>query len=36
VEDWLFINMTGDTHPVHTHMVTHQVVGRTPFNVDAY
>jgi len=36
VEDWLFINMTGDTHPMHTHLVTHQVVGRTPFNVDAY
>jgi spore coat protein A len=36
VEDWLFINMTGDTHPMHTHLVTHQVVGRTPFDVDAY
>jgi spore coat protein A, manganese oxidase len=36
VEDWLFINMTGDTHPMHTHLVTHQVIGRTPFNVDAY
>jgi spore coat protein A len=35
-EDWLFINMTGDTHPMHTHLVTHQVVGRTPFNVEAY
>jgi len=23
VEDWLFINMTGDTHPMHTHLVTH-------------
>lgn len=28
--------MTGDTHPMHTHLVTHQVVGRTPFNVAAY
>jgi spore coat protein A len=36
VEDWLFINMTGDTHPMHTHLVTHQVVGRTPFDVEAY
>lgn len=36
VEDWVFINMTGDTHPMHTHLVTHQVVGRTPFDVAAY
>jgi spore coat protein A, manganese oxidase len=36
VEDWVYINMTEDTHPMHTHLVTHQVVGRTPFNVDAY
>jgi spore coat protein A len=36
VEDWVYINMTGDTHPMHTHLVTHQVVGRTPFNVEAY
>jgi spore coat protein A len=36
VEDWIFINMTGDTHPMHTHLVTHQVVGRTPFDAEAY
>ena len=36
VEDWVYINMTGDTHPMHTHLVTFQVVGRTPFDVDAY
>ena len=36
VEDWVYINMTGDTHPMHTHLVTHQVIGRTPFDVDAY
>jgi spore coat protein A len=36
VEDWLFVNMTGDTHPMHTHLVTHQVIGRTPFDVEAY
>lgn len=28
--------MTGDTHPMHVHLVTFQVVGRTPFNVAAY
>jgi len=36
VEDWVYINMTPDTHPMHTHLVTHQVIGRTPFDVDAY
>ena len=36
VEDWVFVNMTGDTHPMHMHLVTFQVVGRTPFDVAAY
>jgi spore coat protein A len=36
VEDWVYINLTEDTHPMHTHLFTHQVIGRTPFNVDAY
>jgi spore coat protein A, manganese oxidase len=36
VEDWVYINLTGDTHPIHTHLVTFQVIGRTPFDVDAY
>jgi spore coat protein A len=36
VEEWSYVNMTGDTHPMHLHLVTFQVVGRTPFNVDAY
>jgi spore coat protein A, manganese oxidase len=36
VEDWYYINLTGDTHPMHPHLVTHQVVGRMPFDVDAY
>ena len=36
VEDWVYINMTGDTHPMHTHLVTSQVIGRTPFDVEAY
>ena len=36
VEDWVYINMTGDTHPLHTHLVTFQVVGRTPFDVEAF
>jgi spore coat protein A, manganese oxidase len=36
VEDWVYINLTGDTHPMHTHLVSFQVVGQTPFDVDAY
>ncbi len=36
VEDWVYINVTGDTHPMHTHLVTFQVIGRTPFDVEAY
>jgi len=36
VEDWVYINLTADTHPMHTHLVTFQVVGRTPFDAEAY
>ena len=36
VEDWIYINLTEDTHPMHTHLFTHQVIGRTPFDVAAY
>jgi spore coat protein A, manganese oxidase len=36
IEDWVYINVTGDTHPMHVHLVQFQVVGRTPFDVQAY
>jgi spore coat protein A, manganese oxidase len=36
VEDWVFVNLTEDTHPMHIHLVTFQVVGRTPFDAEAY
>jgi spore coat protein A len=36
VEDWVYVNLTGDTHPLHTHLVTFQVIGRTPFDAEAY
>jgi spore coat protein A len=36
VEQWYYINLTGDTHPMHTHLFTFQVVGRVPFNAAAY
>jgi spore coat protein A len=36
VEDWYYVNLTEDTHPMHPHLVTHQVIGRVPFDVEAY
>jgi spore coat protein A, manganese oxidase len=36
VEDWLLINLTADTHPIHLHLPQFQVVERRPFNVAAY
>jgi spore coat protein A len=36
IEDWVYVNLTGDTHPMHTHLVSFQVVGRTPFDAEAY
>jgi spore coat protein A len=35
-ETWNFINLTGDTHPMHTHLVTFQVVDRQLFDDDEY
>ena len=36
VEDWVYVNLTEDTHPIHNHLITFQVVGRTPFDAEAY
>ncbi|HMD95128.1 MAG TPA: multicopper oxidase domain-containing protein [Trebonia sp.] len=36
VADWVFVNLTPDTHPMHTHLFTHQVIGRVPFNEEGY
>ena len=36
VEDWLLVNTTADTHPIHLHLVTFEVVNRRPFDVAAY
>jgi spore coat protein A len=36
VEDWVYVNLTGDSHPMHMHLVTFQVMGRTPFDAEAY
>jgi spore coat protein A len=35
-ETWRWINLTGDAHPMHPHLVASQVVKRQTFDVDAY
>ena len=36
VEQWNIVNTTGDTHPIHLHLVQFQLLGRQKFNVPAY
>jgi spore coat protein A, manganese oxidase len=36
VEDWVLVNTTADTHPIHLHLVTFEVIDRRPFDVAAY
>jgi spore coat protein A, manganese oxidase len=36
LEDWLLINLTEDTHPIHLHLPQFQVVERRPFDEDRY
>jgi spore coat protein A len=35
-EDWLLINTTEDTHPIHLHLVQFQIVDRRPYDAAAY
>lgn len=35
-ETWQWINLTGDAHPMHTHLVSFQVVNRQKFDVERY
>ena len=35
-EDWVIVNPTADTHPIHLHLVQFQVVSRQPFDVARY
>lgn len=35
-EDWVIVNMTGDTHPIHLHLVQFQVIGRQSYNITKY
>lgn len=32
VEIWNLVNNTGDTHPIHIHLVSFQIIGRRPFD----
>jgi spore coat protein A, manganese oxidase len=35
-EDWVIVNLTEDTHPIHLHLVQFQLISRQSFNVDEY
>jgi FtsP/CotA-like multicopper oxidase with cupredoxin domain len=35
-EEWVIINLTGDTHPIHTHLASFQLVSRQPVDVAKY
>ncbi len=35
-EIWEFINLTGDTHPIHIHLVNAQILNRQPFDVAGF
>ncbi len=35
-EVWQIINLTGDTHPIHFHLVNVQIISRQPFKADSY
>ncbi len=35
-EVWQIVNLTGDTHPIHFHLVNVQLLGRQPFDVAHY
>jgi spore coat protein A len=35
-EIWRIINLTPDSHPMHLHLVTFQVLDRTPFKSEEY
>lgn len=35
-EDWLIVNMTADTHPIHLHLVQFQLISRQAFDENKY
>jgi spore coat protein A, manganese oxidase len=36
IEVWRVFNLTGDTHPIHFHLVNVQILSRQPFDVEHY
>lgn len=36
IEVWKIANLTGDTHPIHFHLVNVQIVSRRPFDAASY
>jgi spore coat protein A len=36
IEDWYFVNTTGDTHPMHTHLFTFKVMGRYNCDINGF
>jgi spore coat protein A, manganese oxidase len=35
-EEWVIINLTADTHPIHTHLASFQLLSRQAFQVNKY
>jgi len=35
-ETWSFVNITGDAHPIHLHLVRFQIIDRRPFDLFAW
>lgn len=35
-EEWVIVNPTADTHPIHLHLVQFQLVSRQKFDIDSY
>ena len=35
-EEWVILNPTADSHPIHLHLVQFQVISRQPFDIDTY
>ena len=35
-EVWQIVNLTGDTHPIHFHLINAQLLSRQPFDMNRY
>jgi spore coat protein A len=36
IETWSFVNISGDAHPIHLHLVRFQIIDRRPFDLFAW